>query len=730
MSALVQATCPGCKRTLRVPADWLQQRIRCKHCGMILNARPNGSAGTSAPAPRPVPRPAPATPQKAKPAAKAPPAAPPERRRAAPPEPAPARAPAPPPQQVTHIPSVSPASPFDDLDDGDVEQPVRRRRRNPNANIALAVALVLLVLIGTSVTVIVVKFGGRLNVPPADNREERDVGKVAAAKDRDPNEPAPAEVFDKSVLFPRRALLISVHNYLFANPVGAGMPMQGSRNVAGLPDKLCNGLRIPHNQIAHLSDAAPRGQARPPLRKVIEKTLTDFLTSSRPQDRVMVFFIGHAAEAGDEAFLVPMEGELDRPETLIPLKWVYGELAKCPARQKVLVLDVCRFNPVQGVERPGGEPMGPKLAKAIQAPPAGVQVWSACGESQQSYETDQDAMGVFLDEFQATLELVSEGRLKLQDRIQSPRDALPVEKLKQEVDTRVTKELKPLKLTQTTHLSGTPGEGGADFDPAVPPPPAPTLADAPPPLPQKMLVELRKLFADAVTPPIKPSTHETGINFSLLPHFDEKKIESYLTESGKETDLQKTVRKTQALLFAVSGYTPPDHLTKLVREEQKTLRANLTILRDGYRAPGNENAFKNQIRNDEQEVARIMRRLEMAREDMQNVADQREAEPKRWQASYDFMLARLEAEIAYLYEYQSMLGQMRKELPPRDRELYGGWKLAATTSLSGDSAGKKLAAASRKALEKLAKEHAGTPWEVLAKRAKLTALGLEWKPAR
>ena len=35
----------------------------------------------------------------------------------------------------------------------------------------------------------------------------------------------------------------------------------------------------------------------------------------------------------------------------------------------------------------------------------------------------------------------------------------------------------------------------------------------------------------------------------------------------------------------------------------------------------------------------------------------------------------------------------------------------------------------RMVLDKMATEHAGTPWAVLAKRDKLTALGLEWQPA-
>ena len=34
MAAVIQATCPGCKKMLRIPSDWIQQAIRCKHCGL------------------------------------------------------------------------------------------------------------------------------------------------------------------------------------------------------------------------------------------------------------------------------------------------------------------------------------------------------------------------------------------------------------------------------------------------------------------------------------------------------------------------------------------------------------------------------------------------------------------------------------------------------------------------------------------------------------------------
>ena len=56
------------------------------------------------------------------------------------------------------------------------------------------------------------------------------------------------------------------------------------------------------------------------LKPVIEHTVRAFLRSSRPQDCVLLFFVGHAVEIGDEAYLVPIEGELEVKETLIPLR--------------------------------------------------------------------------------------------------------------------------------------------------------------------------------------------------------------------------------------------------------------------------------------------------------------------------------------------------------------------------------------------------------------------------
>src|SRR5262249_34605968 len=129
----------------------------------------------------------------------------------------------------------------------------------------------------------------------------------------------------------------------------------------------------------------------------------------------------------------------------------------------------------------------------------------------------------------------------------------------------------------------------------------------------------------------------------------------------------------------------------------------------------------------EKEVARTMRELEEALDDLRAAGKtgRKEEKSKRWQANHDYVFARLEAQLAYLYEYDSALGEMRKELPEKGPN---GWRLASQKKLSGDSQGRKYMSESGKILDKLVKENAGTPWEVLAKRDKLSNLGLKWQP--
>ena len=97
----------------------------------------------------------------------------------------------------------------------------------------------------------------------------------------------------------------------------------------------------------------------------------------------MILFAGHGTEIDKDAYLIPISGRKENADTLLPLAWVYEQLEKCKARQKVLILDLFRFPPALGFELPGagvseeGE-MGEVFDKKLQEPPAGVQVWSSC----------------------------------------------------------------------------------------------------------------------------------------------------------------------------------------------------------------------------------------------------------------------------------------------------------------------------------------------------------------
>ena len=84
---------------------------------------------------------------------------------------------------------------------------------------------------------------------------------------------------------------------------------------------------------------------------------------------------------------------------------------------------------------------------------------------------------------------------------------------------------------------------------------------------------------------------------------------------------------------------------------------------------------------------------------------------------------------AYLWEYNSMLGQLRKQMPDL-APGQNGWKLAAVEKPKGDSQGKNLEKASRKLLDQIIKDNPDTPWAILARREKLTALGLQWQGAK
>ena len=121
-------------------------------------------------------------------------------------------------------------------------------------------------------------------------------------------------------------------------------------------------------------------------------------------------------------------------------------------------------------------------------------------------------------------------------------------------------------------------------------------------------------------------------------------------------------------------------------------------------------------------------KLDTILEELNDLKGDRARENRRWQANYDYVRAKLAAKIAYVYEYNAKLGDMRKDFPPMDPMIHKGWQLAAKAKIS-DRDADKYAKRAVGYLNQLAKDNVATPWEFFAKREKITSLGLDWQPS-
>ena len=713
MSNVINTACPGCKKVLRVPADWVNKNIRCKFCNTTMQIKastapkvPTVPGVTAAKQPQTANRPVSSTP------------------------PAPSQTASQSKPLNSPMPEVANQNPLD----FDEIPGASKRKKKAGAWIVPAVLALVLFTIGGVGAVFVLKFAndkkttvadgsGQLDPKYSEDKNEADSPKKkAAASEKTGGEKGAAATNAK---FPRRAMLVSVHNYFYANPIQYGITVAGAKNIPKLVDFFKNQFRVPGDQVIHLSDVA-KDNPVPPTKGVIEATISDYLKTSRKQDRVMLVFIGHAVENDGKVYLAPIEGDLTAPAGLIPLEWLYKELKECPARQKLLVLDVCRYNPAQGFERPGGDPMSAKMEEVIKAVPEGVQVITACSVDQRSMETDGEPLGVFMDAFYTVMQK------GIQGKIQKVSDGIPVEEIFESIKKRVGEVVAEQGFKQVPKIFGSIKDNGAEYDAAEKFPEKIKIAGAPKANPESVKF-MKTVFEEISTPPVKATNADSSIKFEYLPPVPDKFIKDYAVSNEPETELQKAVKQARVELWAISSVDekelPADIKASVVATRNK-IKVNLNVLKDGYRVPGNENTFKAGIEKDEKEVALMMLGLTEALDALKKLDEKKDEESKRWQANYDFVLARLEAQVAYLYEYQSALGQMRKELPAHDPKIHGGWKLASTIKLQGDSAGKKLAKESNGILEKLAKAVPGSPWEVMAKREKFTALGLEWQATK
>lgn len=689
MTDALKVRCPRCRAVLKFAREQLNQRVQCGNCTKSFRFVPRTEA---------VPVPPVANP-----------------------EPAPSEMPGEPfdfaslstsqPARVVAKPAVHPA-----------------RGRWPLIGLALALA-------GAAAAYGYWKLEAARAPAIAENPPSAEQAVASEPEPADPpakqNRPSAAQPF------PRRFLLIGVHQYVYANPVAA--TPEAATMVRTVRDFAEKKLRVPKDQVAIVSDIGPEAEARAPLKPVIESAISQFCATCRPQDRIMIVFVGHAVERDEEAFLAPIEAELDHKHSLIPLSWVYQELAKCPARQKVLIVDVARTDTARGLERPGSGPMGAKLDAALAQPPPGVQVWTACTANQYSHEFEVANNRKFRVRGGAFLSLLMQA-FSQGGNTQKPEDPLPMEFLENNVRAQLDDIVKAREkgARQTPRLVGREVDGGASFDPKAPRPPKLEIA-RPVSSGAVSTTEIQKLLEEVSVPSLRlPRDDKTAATpaqqaaalASAFP-FPAETMRQYAADyqSLREIlDKPKDFPLRIAVLNAVDTLDRQGRLNR-IRVGDKEVAADRLI--ETVRNLGNDDKVKKSLTKSQQDGPALMLvELQDAHDELEKAGKDRGREPsKRWQAHYDYVLAQLKMRMAFVHEYNSAIAKVKRdELPKLDDQLHNGWRLAAQEKLQSPKEVRDLAADARKLLAKLAAEHSGTPWEVLAKRARTTSLGLAWQP--
>ncbi len=568
--------------------------------------------------------------------------------------------------------------------------------------------------------------------PPKTDPPKTDPPRVDPPKKDRPPRTSPPKYKPGEEPFPRRALFISVNDYLYANPLEFGLSLATvPKKGPGAKGPLVKGfagsstwalktafgnpaqspLRFPNTQMGHLSDAGV--EAHPPLKAVIEATVSQFLADSRPQDRVVLFFTGHAVEDDKEAYLVPIEGDLADPKTLIPLSWVYDRLKDCKARQKVIVLDVCRFDPARGQERPGGDPMGKILDAKLQQPPPGVQVLSSCVLEQQSYQLENGSLFIqSLCKLQPTLDQLS---------IQEPGSPLPLEDMIRLLNVEMDRVLAPYKLKQTARLTGKEAPGGAPpnfeellaYEVAVVEPPAMAGDVA---AVKAIMEELNRIPPTRIS---RSGAKDSRLALAQLPAFPAKTLEEYKADYASAEEMAREAEKSpfrMAILNAVKVLQ--ENATKFAMKEEFFGASTAQV--------------KAQVKTEQVAPGKAKLYLEEALEELRKVEKQRAKEPsKRWQAHYDYVLSRMLARLIYVTEYNYVLAQIRTDSLPELEAGMNGYRLGARTKVGvPESFAKDWVRELKRLHDRIIAQHENTPWAVMARRDKLTVLGLEWRPAR
>ena len=159
-----------------------------------------------------------------------------------------------------------------------------------------------------------------------------------------------------------------------------------------------------------------------PVKANISKQFGLILKELQPDDTLLVVFSGHGIQfkGEDIQYFCPQDAKVADKNTLISVNQMYTAMSTmCKARNKLLVVDACRNDPVTGLAKSAKgielDPIGVKRTE----PPKGLAAIYSCRENEMSWEHPDLKHGVFLHHviqaFQGLGDLDKDGELTLSE---------------------------------------------------------------------------------------------------------------------------------------------------------------------------------------------------------------------------------------------------------------------------------------------------------------------------
>jgi hypothetical protein len=690
-SVLVATACPHCRKSIKVPHEYVGKSVRCKSCTKVFKVQDGPAQATSPVAAEK--KPAPVVEKK--------------------------------------LPATSEPETY-------VQQLARQQRSS--SWIFLIVALLAIGAIGAGLFVfkdqlfaladkatqqqvkttqpapqggllnnneVIDKLGGDLtSMPDQDKRDKRKLARI----------PAP---------YPGRALLIGIRDYLYLNPLNPGFRLERSflgdaLGLQSLRRNLITELSFPRDQVVLLSDVDDQ-KPIVPTKASIEANVEEFLTTSRAGDRVVLALAMHAVHLAGKTYLIPIDGELP-PEgakadaerdaklasKLIPLSWLYEKLKACPAKQKLLILDIAQSDPEAGITRQSPGPLTEAMFAELQKVPEGVQVWLPCQAKQSSFGLSNTGQAgtAFMDTINQLATLSVDSNWKRIEKDPGMKSGiLPLTLLVPHVEKEISKYLKDKGYEQKPRLLGkAPTVVDAEAT-AAPPVAIKAIQSADPNVTGEELALVLKELALS-------NDNARRLSTTSFPPMSLKSFEKYQPDYATDSELEGKLSQYPHRMMTMKA-------TKVLDRSLKSFRMR-------FPEESDEANFKKKIEQEQESPAYVSAELSDLLDDMKKLDEKRDEEKSaRWLAHFDYTQARVLAQMAHVQEYSFVLGnKLRKDTPKiKDPKNHNGWiivpqkKLEQKETRGFDSERQKL-------LTKIIKEHPGTPWEILARREQATILGL------